>query len=61
MKKLLLSITLGISSLAAMAQMGTATDFTVTDIEGNTHHLYDILDEGYVIVLDASATWCGTC
>lgn len=61
MKKLLLSITLGISSLATMAQMGTATDFTITDIEGNTHHLYDILDQGYVVVLDASATWCGTC
>lgn len=41
--------------------MGTAPDFTVTDIEGNTHHLYDILDQGYVVVLDASATWCGTC
>ena len=61
MKKLLLSITLGLSSVAAMAQMGTAPDFTVTDIDGTTHHLYDILDQGFVVVLDASATWCGTC
>lgn len=41
--------------------MGTAPDFTVTDIDGQTHHLYGILDQGYVVVLDASATWCGTC
>jgi hypothetical protein len=61
MRKLLLVLLTVVSSTSAFAQMGTATDFTITDIEGNTHHLYDILDQGYVVVLDASATWCGTC
>ena len=62
MKNFLLVAIMSISTVfAASAQMGTAHDFTVTDIDGNTHNLYDILDQGFVVVLDASATWCGTC
>ncbi len=45
----------------ASAQLGTAHNFTVTDINGNSITLYDILDEGKVVVLDVSTTWCGTC
>lgn len=41
--------------------MGTAPDFNVVDIDGNPIHLYGLLDQGYVVVLDASTTWCGTC
>ena len=46
----------------AHAQWGTAPDFTVTDIDGNTHSLYaDILDEGKIAVVQIVATWCPPC
>lgn len=38
-----------------------APDFTATDINGNSYHLYDLLDAGKAVFLDISATWCGPC
>lgn len=38
-----------------------APDFTATDINGNTYHLYDLLDQGKTVYLDVFATWCGPC
>lgn len=63
MKKTLLSLICLISfAFSSNAQVGSvATDFTVTDLNGNTYNLYNILNSGKVVVLDCSATWCSTC
>lgn len=62
MKKFLLFVATVFAAAGAFAQFGTAPDFSVTDIDGNTHNLYaDILDQGLIAVVDVSATWCGPC
>lgn len=38
-----------------------APDFTLTDIDGHTHNLYQETDAGKTIVLDFFSTICGTC
>lgn len=64
MKKLLLSAALLAGTFGANAQLADgsiAPDFTVTDIDGNTHNLYSYLDQGYTVIMDMSATWCPPC
>ncbi len=51
-----------IFQIAASAQIGNpAPDFTATDTHGETHTLYDYLEEGKVVVLDFFYTTCGPC
>lgn len=63
MKKSLLIAAL-FATTGAMAQLPSGSvcpDFTGTDLNGVTHNLYDYLDQGYTVVVDVSATWCGPC
>lgn len=48
-------------SFAQMADGSEAPDWTLTDLDGNTHSLYDELDAGRQVYLVFSATWCGPC
>lgn len=64
MKKSLLlagALLAGTASMAQLPDGSIAPNFTVTDINGNQHTLYDYLDQGYTVVMDISATWCGPC
>ena len=56
---LLLSFT--IISLNAQTSLTTADDFTVTDVHGETHNLFSILDEGKHVIVDFFYTTCGPC
>lgn len=49
------------SAHAQLAHGSDAPDFTVTDLNGVTHNLYSLLDQGYTVFLEFSATWCGPC
>lgn len=63
MKKILLSI-FALAAMSSYAQLpagSTAPDFTVTDLNGNTHNLYSYLESGKHVLLNVSATWCGPC
>jgi len=61
MKKLLLSLAVltGISAYAQTPVGSVVNNFTLTDINGNSHSLFNYLDQGKFVVIDVSATWCG--
>ena len=66
MKRFFLILSLCVFSLAnaqngLLNGTGYAPDFTVTDLNGNTHTIYDYLDSGYVMVLELMSVSCGHC
>lgn len=66
MKKLLLIVFLSIcglchSQVSNYASGTTVPDFTVTDLNGQTHSLYNYTAQGKYVVLDFFAYWCTTC
>ncbi len=52
---------LAFSSTQASVVMAKAKDFTVKDIKGVNHNLYNYLDEGKSVILNFSSTWCKPC
>ena len=48
-------------SVQAQCPLTTAVDFTVTDTDGNTHVLFDYLDDGKYVLIDFFYTTCGPC
>lgn len=63
-KTLLITAAAALVSGSALAQIpdnSICPDWTGTDINGNSHNLYSLLDSGYTVFIDVSATWCGPC
>lgn len=56
---LILTATLRLS--AQLPSGSIAPDFTAKDLKGQSWHLYELLAEGKVVVLEISATWCPPC
>ena len=67
MRKILLLIFTFLISINTYAQSGLlagtgyAPNFTVNDINGNSHTLYNYLDSGKVVVLEFMSVTCGHC
>ena len=58
---LVLSIGVGFTGSAQLTNGSIAPDFNLTDINGNTHHLYDYLNQGKAVIVEFFACHCPTC
>lgn len=45
----------------AQTSLTTAVDFTITDVHGTTHNLFNYLDDGKYVIVDFFFTTCGPC
>mgnify|MGYP001164087355 FL=1 len=65
MKKVLLIAVVALLSLnnvkAQLPNGSSAPNFTLTDLDGTSHELHALLDQGYTVFLDFSAVWCPPC
>ncbi|MEW6469477.1 MAG: T9SS type A sorting domain-containing protein [Bacteroidota bacterium] len=63
MKKLytILALSLALGSASAQTSLTTAVDFTVTDVNGNTFNLFNMLNSGKYVCIDFFFTTCGPC
>jgi len=58
---LILLLAMALRLPAQLPPGAVAPDFTAQDINGQSWHLYDLLDQGKVVILEISATWCPPC
>ena len=66
MKKLFTLLAVSAAAMTSQAQLNlsngaTAPDWTVTDVHGGTHTLYDITASGKSVLIDFFFTTCGPC
>jgi len=57
----LLCLTFSSSIYSQLPNGSLAPDFNLRDMNGNFHHLYDVLDSGKIVILDMFFTGCHPC